>query len=238
MRARGCASSPSRCTPQRARGTTSSRSPLGSVSSCLSCCLRQELASSVEPRIVALIMMCTPSTLAFAALAIATGSGLFGMMRCSSVRLLGYAVQSVSVGAGNWFGAAGYSPSKGTYKRADVVLPHYLGPGRHMFLDTAVACPAAGGALNAQPSSAEASGVAASLRADKKTQDGQVCPASPQRASAAASFALRLSSVSERAVTRLSGSSTCSAAMAIVMLCEPMITRSRHPRARPTWRRY
>ena len=85
------------------------------------------------------------------------------------VRLLGYAVQSVSVGAGNWFGAAGYSPSKGTYKRADVVLPHYLGPGRHMFLDTAVACPAAGGALNAQPSSAEASGVAASLRAEKKT---------------------------------------------------------------------
>ena len=60
------------------------------------------------------------------------------------VRLLGYAVQSVSVGAGNWFGAAGYSPSKGTYKRADVVLPHYLGPGRHMFLDTAVACLTAG----------------------------------------------------------------------------------------------
>ena len=38
-----------------------------------------------------------------------------------------------------------------------------------MFLDTAVACPSAGGALNAQPSSATASGVAASLRTDKKT---------------------------------------------------------------------
>ena len=78
-------------------------------------------------------------------------------------------MQSVSVGAGNWFGAAGYSPAKNSYKRADVVLPHFLGPGRHMFLDTAVACPGAGGALDAQPSSAEASGVAASLRADKKT---------------------------------------------------------------------
>ena len=44
----------------------------------------QELTSGVAPHIAALIMMCTPSTLAFAALAIATGSGLFGMMRCSS----------------------------------------------------------------------------------------------------------------------------------------------------------
>ena len=91
------------------------------------------------------------------------------LMLVHVVRLLGYAVQSVSVGAGNWFGAAGYSPAKNSYKRADVVLPHYLGPGRHMFLDTAVACPSAGGALNAQPSSAMVSGVAASLRADKKT---------------------------------------------------------------------
>ena len=90
------------------------------------------------------------------------------LMLIHVVRLLGYATQSVSVGAGNWFGAAGYSPAKGTYKRADVVLPHYLGPGRHMFLDAAVCAPEAGGALNSQPSSAEVSGVAASLRADKK----------------------------------------------------------------------
>ena len=84
------------------------------------------------------------------------------------VRALGYTVQSCSVGAGNWFGAAAWDATKQSYKRADVVLPHYLGPGRHMFLDTAITDPAAGGALNAQPSSAAASGVAASLRADKK----------------------------------------------------------------------
>ena len=64
------------------------------------------------------------------------------------VRMLGYAVQSCSVGAGNWFGAAGWDGAKRSYKRADVVLPHFLGPGRHMFLDTAITDPAAGGALN------------------------------------------------------------------------------------------
>ena len=65
-------------------------------------------------------------------------------------------------------GAAGWDVTKQSYKRADVVLPHYLGPGRHMFLDTAITDPAAGGALNARPSSADASGVAASLRTEKK----------------------------------------------------------------------
>ena len=85
------------------------------------------------------------------------------------VRMLGYAVQSCSVGAGNWFGAAGWDGAKRSYKRADVVLPHFLGPGRHMFLDTAITDPAAGGALSATPSSEHASGVAATLRADKKT---------------------------------------------------------------------
>ena len=45
------------------------------------------------------------------------------LMLIHVVRLLGYATQSVSVGAGNWFGAAGYSPAKGTYKRADVTHP-------------------------------------------------------------------------------------------------------------------
>jgi hypothetical protein len=83
--------------------------------------------------------------------------------------MFGYAVQSCSVGSGNWFGAAGYDPAKRSYKRADVVLPHYLGPGRHLFLDTAVTDPAAGNALTAEPSSETACGVAASLRADKKT---------------------------------------------------------------------
>ena len=41
-------------------------------------------SSSVVQHIVVLLTMRTPSTLAFAALAIATGSGLFDMMRCSS----------------------------------------------------------------------------------------------------------------------------------------------------------
>jgi hypothetical protein len=90
------------------------------------------------------------------------------LMLIHIVRLLGYAVQTCSVGAGNWFGAAGWSPEKRSYKRADVVMLHFLGPGRHMFLDTAVTDPAAGGALSAQPSAADASGVAASLRAEKK----------------------------------------------------------------------
>ena len=61
-----------------------------------------------------------------------------------------------------------WDPVKGTYKRADVVLPHFFGPGRHLFLDTAITDPGVGAALAAQPSSAHASGVAAELRADKK----------------------------------------------------------------------
>jgi hypothetical protein len=92
----------------------------------------------------------------------------FQLMLIHVVRLLGYAVQSCSVGAGNWFGAAGWDPVKGTYKRADVVLPHFLGPGRHMFLDTAITDPATQAALNAPRSSAAEAGVAATLRGDKK----------------------------------------------------------------------
>ena len=84
-------------------------------------------------------------------------------------RRMGYAVQAVSVGAGNWFGAAGYragrSARSGDYRRADVVYPHYFGPGRHLFLDVAVADPGSGAALGAVPSSRSSSGVAAELRA-------------------------------------------------------------------------
>ena len=90
------------------------------------------------------------------------------LMLVHVVRLLGYAVQSCSVGSGNWFGTAGFDPVTKTYKRADVVLPHYLGPGRHLFLDTAITDPASIGALRATPSSAAEAGVAASLRAEKK----------------------------------------------------------------------
>ena len=53
--------------------------------------------------------------------------------------------------------------------RVNTLMALYdFGPGRHLFLDTAITCPAIGGALNAQPSSAATIGVAASLRAAKK----------------------------------------------------------------------
>ena len=54
------------------------------------------------------------------------------------------------------------------YMRADVVMAHYYGPGRHLFLDCAITDPATGAALAASPSSADASGVAATLRAERK----------------------------------------------------------------------
>ena len=47
-------------------------------------------------------------------------------------------------------------------------MAHYLGPGRHLFLDTAITEPCTGAALGARPSSAASSGVAAELRAAKK----------------------------------------------------------------------
>ena len=74
--------------------------------------------------------------------------------------------QVVSVGAGNWFGAAGLTPNG--YRRADIVCPHYYGPGRHLFLDVAVADPCTRAALAATPSSASSSGVSAQQRAEKK----------------------------------------------------------------------
>jgi len=54
------------------------------------------------------------------------------------------------------------------YQRADLVLAHFYGPGRHLFLDVAFADPASGAALAGSPSSAASSGVAAQLRATKK----------------------------------------------------------------------
>ena len=52
------------------------------------------------------------------------------------LRILGCAAISCSVGAGNWFGAAGVRAGSRGYQRADVVMAHYFGPGRHMFLDS------------------------------------------------------------------------------------------------------
>ncbi len=92
----------------------------------------------------------------------------FQLMLVHVIRLLGSAAQSCSVASGNWFGSAGYLADSDSYRRADVVCPHYFGPGRHLFLDTAVTDPGTGAALSARPSSAASSGVAAEQRAAKK----------------------------------------------------------------------
>ena len=63
----------------------------------------------------------------------------------------------------------GNRPGGTGYRRADIVLPHRFGPGRHLFLDVAVTDPATQTALGATPSSAVSSGVAAMQRAAKKT---------------------------------------------------------------------
>ena len=107
------------------------------------------------------------------------------------VRRLGFQALSCSAGAGNWFGAAGWRAGSTGYRRADVVMPHHLGMGRHLFLDVAVTDPGVGAALTARPSpSSSSSGVAAELRAQKKVQkyeglaaavDSSFCPAVIER---------------------------------------------------------
>ena len=82
--------------------------------------------------------------------------------------LIGPRPRGFSQGGGNWFGTAGIRPGSRGYQRADLVLAHFYGPGRHLFLDVAVADPASGTALAHSPSSAASSGVAAQLRAVKK----------------------------------------------------------------------
>ena len=75
----------------------------------------------------------------------------------------------VSRGAGNWFGAAAArTDGRPGYRRADVVARGYHGDGRHAFLDVAVTDSGVGRALDATPSSATSSGVAAEMRAAQK----------------------------------------------------------------------
>ena len=90
------------------------------------------------------------------------------LMLLHVIRVLGYAAQSVSSGAGNWFGAAAYVGGSDRYRTADLVLPHRWGSGRHLFLDVAVTSPSTGAALRAYPSSATLAGVAAEQRAAAK----------------------------------------------------------------------
>jgi len=85
------------------------------------------------------------------------------------MRRAGRRAITCSRGSGNWFGAAAIRQgAKSGYKRADIVLPNFYGPGRHLFIDNAITDPAVGSALTATPSSAVAAGVAADQRAARK----------------------------------------------------------------------
>ena len=81
------------------------------------------------------------------------------------------------VGAGSWFSsaalaAAGRGPGTGRSGRgglrADIVLPHYRAPCRHLYIDVAVTTPDSLTALRASPSSRDQAGVAAEMRVSKK----------------------------------------------------------------------
>ena len=72
-----------------------------------------------------------------------------------------------AVGRTRLFGSAGVTPSGG-YLFADLWVPNYRAPGRHLFADVAITDPAVTAALDASPSSAHTAGVAALLRAQHK----------------------------------------------------------------------
>ena len=77
------------------------------------------------------------------------------------------------VGHQRWFtgaavAAAGLDPTEGQGLYADLVLPHYRAPGRHLFIDVAVGTPDTVAAMGAVPSSMDQGGVAAQQRADAK----------------------------------------------------------------------
>ena len=77
------------------------------------------------------------------------------------------------VGHQRWFtgaavAAAGLDPTEGQGLYADLVLPHYRAPGRHLFIDVAVGTPDTVAAMGATPSSMDQGGVAAQQRADAK----------------------------------------------------------------------
>jgi hypothetical protein len=93
----------------------------------------------------------------------------FEMATTHALRRAGRRAITCSRGSGNWFGAAAIRQgAKSGYKRADIVLPNFYGPGRHLFIDNAITDPAVGSALTATPSSAVAAGVAADQRAARK----------------------------------------------------------------------
>ena len=76
-----------------------------------------------------------------------------------------HAVGRVVWFSGGALAAAGRS-ARGLY--ADIVVPHYRAPGRHLYVDVAVTTPDTQEALGHRPSSRDSGGVAAQLRASKK----------------------------------------------------------------------
>ena len=72
-----------------------------------------------------------------------------------------------AVGRTRLFGSAGVTTTGG-YLFADLWVPNYRAPGRHLFADVAITDPAVTTALSASPSSAHSAGVAAQLRAQRK----------------------------------------------------------------------
>ena len=76
------------------------------------------------------------------------------------------------VARGNVLGSAAVTGRRAdgspTYRRLDLWVPHYCGPGRMLGIDVAVTDPLAAGALGSSPSSADVSGRAGQLRAEKK----------------------------------------------------------------------
>ena len=75
--------------------------------------------------------------------------------------------QAQAVGKRQMFGSASFTHA-GRALHADIVSYHWRGPGRHLWVDVAVATPAALEAIRATPSARDAPGVAALLRERKK----------------------------------------------------------------------
>ena len=72
-----------------------------------------------------------------------------------------------AVGRTRLFGTAGWTADMG-YLYADIQVPNYRTPGRSLYIDVAVTCPARRSALNARPSAADMACVAARMRSDEK----------------------------------------------------------------------
>ena len=102
--------------------------------------------------------------------------GLWTVRHDALQRSLEWVARSVGrsvrvVGRVRWFSAAALRAAGRTWDQplfADLVLPHYRAPGRHLYIDAAVTTPQALGPIGANPSACDRGGVAAELRVGKK----------------------------------------------------------------------